>query len=337
MSDDRCLVARHEYVPLAELDAATMRISIAPLPTVFMFAMGAVTDRREVSKVGPAGWRQAVRSQLRTRDVETLSPLADPRTTGWPEVLTLGDPAPGVRSFETDLDAILAIDSGQFLAQLDDGWGERADSWRAARKDPRRWIRDYASTIRRVWNVVEPLWARARPRLDREPERVGAAMALGAVGQCIDTLHPRSSIKRGEWCFAAQGRARWGIAKDFIVSPLVAEDAVTLAVDEASTTLTHMSYPLPGAWWAFGDEHPPPASLAGLLGAQRARILLRLERPATVGEVASAMYATQGAATYQLRALESAGLVTRSRRGRSVAVERTDRGTKLLELYADAD
>jgi DNA-binding MarR family transcriptional regulator len=45
------------------------------------------------------------------------------------------------------------------------------------------------------------------------------------------------------------------------------------------------------------------------------------------------MHATPAAASYHVKALVSAGLVTRERRGRAVIVERTARGTNLLELY----
>jgi DNA-binding transcriptional ArsR family regulator len=327
-----------EYVPVDEVEAAKVQVAISPLPTVFMFALGSITTRNEVSGVGPSNLTTAVRSRLRARDIETLLPIADPRTTGWPDVLTIGAGQPGVASLDDELDAILSTDPDQFVASLENGWGQAAPSWLSAKRNPERWIHRYVDTMRRAWQVTEPLWTAARGRLDREVERVGAAVALGAVAECIVTLDRRGAIEGDEWRFsdrAVDGPSRWHLSDAFVVSPLVVEEGVVFHVDDDDeSALTHMSYPLPGAWRAFDHDAALPESLDGLLGAQRARILLRLDQPATAGEIAEAMYATPAAATYQLRMLERAGLVSRHRNGRAIRVERTPRGTALIELFA---
>ena len=76
------------------------------------------------------------------------------------------------------------------------------------------------------------------------------------------------------------------------------------------------------------------ARLDALVGAQRALLLHELERPRTVGELATALFAVPSAATHHVDALEAAGLVVRERRGRSVFVHRTVRGARLVGLYA---
>ena len=80
-----------------------------------------------------------------------------------------------------------------------------------------------------------------------------------------------------------------------------------------------------------GPVVPPP--LDALLGRQRAAVLTLLDAPATAGTIAQALQTVPGGATHHLRGLESAGLVTRRRRGQYVIVERTRRGTALLALY----
>jgi len=77
----------------------------------------------------------------------------------------------------------------------------------------------------------------------------------------------------------------------------------------------------------------PPASLKALLGPQRAAALVLLDAPTTAGRLAEALHTVPAGATHHLRELEAAGLVTRERRGRYVIVQRTARGTELLELY----
>jgi DNA-binding transcriptional ArsR family regulator len=77
----------------------------------------------------------------------------------------------------------------------------------------------------------------------------------------------------------------------------------------------------------------PPPLLAALIGYQRAAILDRLDQPARAGKIAEALVIRPGATTYHLRNLEAAGLVTRTRCGPYVIVERTERGNALVALY----
>ncbi len=325
-----------EYVPLNELDAATVRVNISPLPTVFMFALAAVAGREEAAGAGPSGWKSAVRARMRERDYATLAPLADPGTTTWPNRLS-GSCTPGLSTLEDELEAVAYAEVDAFVADVEEGWGDRPlESWLPVLRHPGRWLRDYAEAMRRAWSAIEPIWQRSQDLLEREVERVGVAVALGAVAQCVDALHPRSSIVGDEWRprMRVSRLERLHVATEFLVTPLVVEDVCTVS-DDNSNTLTQLAYPLPGAWRAFDEERLAPGSLEALLGVQRARILMRLDRSATAGDIAEAIFATPGAASYQLGALESAGLILRVRRGRNVVVERTARGSALLELYVD--
>lgn len=328
---DPCL----EHVPLEEFDATRVRIAISPLATVFVFALGAIETREEAAGAGPPEWKSNVRSHLRERDYAALAPLGDPRTGSWPDVLA-GVRAPGVSTFEEGLDMILGFDLDEFAARVEETCRQdrRLHSWVPVRRDPESWRHAYVEALRRAWRGIEPLWERSQGLLHREVERVGAAVAVGAAAQCINELHPRGTIESGAWRpnMRFPRPRKWKLAKEFVVAPLLVERASFLSDDDADS-LIRLHYPLQDAWRAFEGEQPAPASLEGLLGAQRARILLHLEHPATPGELADVMVATPGAATYQLRALESAGLITRSREGRNVTVERTELGTSLLALY----
>ena len=74
-------------------------------------------------------------------------------------------------------------------------------------------------------------------------------------------------------------------------------------------------------------------SLEALLGVPRAALLRALHQPSTVGELATRLEIVPSGITHHLRTLEPAGLVVRERRGQSVFVHRTKRGTMLLALY----
>lgn len=101
--------------------------------------------------------------------------------------------------------------------------------------------------------------------------------------------------------------------------------------DSASAALGALYYPLNGAGLR---RQPPRARLPrGPPGPQRSKILSRLERPASAGEIAEFLRTTPGGATHHLNGLEAAGLILRERRGRRVIVQRTRRGSELLDLY----
>jgi DNA-binding MarR family transcriptional regulator len=79
----------------------------------------------------------------------------------------------------------------------------------------------------------------------------------------------------------------------------------------------------------------PTDPFEALLGWQRARILRGLDAAQRPGQIADALRMVAAGATHHLIRLEAADLVVRKRRGRHVVVERTARGTALLDLYAE--
>jgi DNA-binding MarR family transcriptional regulator len=79
----------------------------------------------------------------------------------------------------------------------------------------------------------------------------------------------------------------------------------------------------------------PTDPFEALIGWQRARILRGLDVAQRPGQIANSLRMVAGGATHHLSRLEAADLVVRKRRGRHVIVERTARGTALLDLYAE--
>jgi DNA-binding transcriptional ArsR family regulator len=321
----------YDYVPVAELDEAPLRVAISPLPTVFTLTRDALQGGR---KGTPQAWRSAALSRFRARDAAALAPLAHPKTTGWPGCLDDNE-APR-ETIDEALQRVADIRGAELLEALEtDPDVTPTPAWNPVRGNPERWLRAYVDAIARGWRSLEPLWRRSSALLEREADRIDAASARGVPAtQLITELNPRATVAGGELRLVAGSEPRrLGIGpRGVTVAPMIVggEGGILSSPEER---FARMAYPLHAAWRAFDDQAPPPASLHALLGEQRTALLRRLDRAETAGGLAVALGLAPSAITFHLRALESAGLVARERRGRHVIVERTSRGTRLLALY----
>ncbi len=274
----------------------------------------------------PSAWREAVVSELGARDLAALRPFVTSHPRDLPSSLCVlpHRTRTGLPSLEDDLERIAAIPPDVFADQLpDDG------NWDAVARHPARWLGAFAQAVRRACAGFRGPWTEATALLEREAERVGAASVRGSLHELIAARFPPAMLKLDSALpHGAEPSRRLGLVP-MLAGPHAAHTWIT------DGQLSHIAYPLPGAWRVLDGEAPPPASLEGLLGPQRAQILRRLDRSATVGEVAEALIAVPSAATHHVATMERAGLVARERRGQRVFVERTARGTELLALYDD--
>lgn len=316
--------------------AAVISPVVSPLPTALALVGAALSDPGRAGS--PPRVRRALRAQLRERDVAALLPFRSGErldgSGGRPNEVV---PAAAGASIGEALEAVAAVDPGKLAKSIDAASraGHPAAPWRLVAHDPARWLRSYAEALRRAWVVIEPIWTRSAGLLDREVERVSVALARGAGAEAIAQLYPYCAIAGDELLLpshsSGSGRVRVGDA--LVLQPLLAPVSASGWTDDYGDVCLAVRYALPHAWRAFDGEHPPAASLAALLGPQRARILLRLDRAATAGQLAEMLCAVPSMASHHLRVLEAAGLVTRTREGRTVQVRRTERGSELVALY----
>jgi len=180
------------------------------------------------------------------------------------------------------------------------------------------------------------LWRQAAPFLEREVERVGTALARGAVDQVLDGLYPDGRVEQDRW-FIEGGTTPTTIAPRLVLVPMLVGSKARFWHQDDHGGVDYVAYPLPGAHrlaWSDGQAaHDHATGLDGLLGAPRAEILRRLDRVVPAGVLACHLQCAPSVITHHLVALERAGLVRRERSGRRVFVHRTARGTALLHLY----
>ena len=320
----------HQALDLGALRAAVVAPAISPLPTLVALIGQALNE--------PA--RGGVLGSLRARELAALAPL---RTGGRRdgsggranEVVPV---LPG-GSLDEHLEAVAAVDPAALARSVEVALraGHAAGPWRPVAADPARWLRTYVTALRRAWTAFEPLWTRSAGLLDREVERVSVALAHGAGVELIAERFAPCSLDGDDLLLpshtATGGRLRVG--QSLQLQPLLVPPPAGGWTDDYADVCLAIRYSVPNAWRVFDGEPPSPASLAALLGPQRASILLHLEAgAATAGELAALLHGVPSMASHHVRALERAGLVTRERHGRHVRVHRTARGTELVELYA---
>jgi DNA-binding transcriptional ArsR family regulator len=302
---------------LPEAPHRPLRVALSPLPSALALAIEALDGP---STGAPPEWVARVSAALDQRDRAALGPVVASAPRDLPDCLV---PVPGALAATPgeELERLVAMPPEILLGQIAQG-----SRWALAARAPRQWLSAYGRALAHACNGLQPVWQTARSLLDREVERVGVAVVQGTDDQLISDLLASSGV----WTVRAP--IEDSPAPDALVAiPLLAGPYATL-VRYHGATLTHIAYPLPGAQRLSESATPP--ELHAVIGLQKARILLWLDPPGTAGEIAEMLGLVPSAVSWHVAALERGGLVERERRGRSVLVRRTARGSALIALYS---
>jgi DNA-binding transcriptional ArsR family regulator len=241
--------------------------------------------------------------------------------------------AASVSRFEDELARVAAVTGDELVAEIAAD-GMLGSPWSLVARSPRRWLGAYVDALQRGWTAVAPLWARAAPLVEREFERVGVAAVRRTLDQLIDRLHPEDGVDDARWVLDCAGPVP--VADELVLVPIVCGPRASISFVDGEGRACRFAYPVPGAFRLVGQAARPAAAedgLVALLGASRADLLRRLDRPTTPGRLAAQLQFAPSAISHHLATLERAGLVARERSGRHVVVRRSARGTAVLHLY----
>ncbi len=334
MSSTALPLSAAERLDLSGLDTRPLRVAHSPLPSVLSLIAEALGRHNGA----PDSWRRTVRSTLSRRDLLAVLPVFGRDHVLLPDCLT-PIPAVGVASQADIVDEIAATDPNVLLSQAAEEYGdEPPPAWSRVEDRPERWLEEWATTMGRVMDAVGDVWSSAQPLLDRETERIGMAAMLGASRDVLATLHSCGVVEGDELVMERGGiePLRWTVEEDgLVLVPMLGGDRALVSWHRGDA-MTHLAYPVAGQQRLLEEPDVTDDALVRLLGARRALILRMLDQPRTAGAIAEALGAVPSAATHHVAALESAGLVSRQRRGQHVQVQRTARGTGLLALYERA-
>jgi DNA-binding transcriptional ArsR family regulator len=317
---------------IGKLDRTAVRVSLDPYLSVVALTTDALGGRR---RGAPESWRRRIRSAVTPAHVQAVWPLVAPGHSVTPDSVQPLDPVLET-SVDDQVERLRDISRDDLLADLDEVFqGGPPAHWRPVARQPREWLHKYAEATSQAWTAIRPVWKQARPLLDREVERIGAAVVRGRLDIVLGGLHPGARYEDDVLCIRDPEPARFKLAgRQLVLVPMLSGgDAFICGLDRPDAVW--LGYPVPGVGRLFGGR-PEPAradSLELLLGPVRAQVLNALNRPVTMGELASITQLTPSAITYHCERLGAAGLVRRERRGREVRVIRTARAERLTELF----
>ncbi|MGV9289147.1 ArsR/SmtB family transcription factor [Streptomyces sp. NPDC003719] len=203
---------------------------------------------------------------------------------------------------------------------------------RAMRRGGAHVARQAADEMRRYWDLAfAPHWDAAKAALDTEIDRCAHVLARHGAARLFNSLHPDIRWADGTLRVKSRFRIALPVPLVVVVPSLVSRWSV-VAVDPTRDggRPPILIYPMRNDVIAGAmASATPTAETAQLLGPTRAALLAALAEPASTTALAARHFLRVSTVSYHLGILHRAGLVARSRSGRSVLYRRTPEGSRL--------
>ncbi|MCT2590319.1 helix-turn-helix domain-containing protein [Streptomyces sp. N2-109] len=315
-------------------DLARTSFAYSPLQEA-AFSLRAWRDPVRYPHMRP--WLRRMRPVYDRLDRQVLDAMVTRRL--WiPDCLT-PRPSSARPTFAAELALFRATGPEVLAAGLRDAYGDEVFP-AVLSGDPERLRARVADALEAYWTgcLSGEWWARVQSLFEADLAHRGRVLAEEGVEALFAGLDPRLSWD-GQRAVLQLGRpgnlGGWWqrsvpvAGRGMVLCPtLFARGAQPLCTPDLPPALF---YPSRGravlaesvAKQPLDDGHRP---LVRLLGAPRARLLLLLAEPASTTELAHRLGVTAGAVSQHLRVLHEAGLLTRTRAGRSVRYRRSELG-----------
>lgn len=309
------------------------------------------------ARTNPAGypeqqaWRTSWESRYRELDTELLDSLIVPK--GWVPDFLCPRPATARPEFEAELDVLAATPPERVrddvLTAYRCGGRPLPPVLTAVRHNPAAVLVRITEALHAYWTrCLEPTWwARARTVLEGDIAHRGRTLAERGAQALFTELDGRISWQDGVLRVTDHDPVLRRLALSVDVAGRGLVLVPSLFCRGANTDITPggpplISYPargratmaegLAGARPSVASSLPLPQPLAELIGAPRARLLALLDSPASTTALAHRLGVTPGAVSRHLIALTAAGLLDRTRHGRSVLYRRSHLGDSLCAV-----
>ncbi|MDP0396448.1 ArsR/SmtB family transcription factor [Tsukamurella strandjordii] len=282
-----------------------------------------------------AQWREESLAQRARFDHATIDALVSPSGKQIPDFLTpipTSDPRP---SFDEHVRLIAQTEPEVARAALAELTTTPSPALEAllTHRDPAAAIADALDCYYRA--VIAPIWPTLERILEADVTYRGRELAAGGPARLFESLTPHVAWSRtgelrvdlacsnGSGEFSSDGRGLTLIPSVFVGAVVVAHDPRTAPL--------HIGYPARGS--ATLTESAPPVAadaLRKLIGAAKADLLVALEEPSAVSELARVLGVSPSAISQSLKVLSANGIVDSARYGRRVLYRRTAIGDALV-------
>ncbi|MGQ4419667.1 ArsR/SmtB family transcription factor [Streptomyces sp. SAS_269] len=196
--------------------------------------------------------------------------------------------------------------------------------------------RQAAEEMQRYWELAfAPHWEAAKAILDAEVGRCAGVLAGHGAAKLFNSLHPEIEWADGTLRVESRFRIALRVPLVVVVPSLVApRPAVAVDPTRDENRPPMLVYPIRDKAMASATAtatapQSPSAETAQLLGPTRAGLLAALAQPVSTAQLAARHFLSPATVSYHLGVLHRAGLVTRTRAGRSVLYRRTPEGSRL--------
>jgi DNA-binding transcriptional ArsR family regulator len=203
----------------------------------------------------------------------------------------------------------------------------------------RRVVEVLAATLEVAWReLLAPDWPQLRAICERDVVHRAGLLSRSGWGSAIDGLHRQVRWRRDgleiDWPHHPDQSIHLGGAGLLLVPSALIWPRMAAHTDPPwPHTLIYPARGIAALWSASASVSP--AALAALVGRSRAVLLVALAEPASTTQLARGLGLAPGAVGDHLTILRNAGMVHRSRSGRSVLYQRTPLGDALVGGTSD--
>lgn len=282
-----------------------------------------------------APWIDAALTALRTAgvDLRRLLSLAPP--SGHVADFLTPSPLHRSASFETELARIAATPPDALrrdLSILRSQHGSDTDLLADAQSDLAQFMTRVVTDLRTYWDIaIAPHWGRlhslAEADISWRLEQIADRGPRGALAM----LHPRVEVEGQHLIVHTTCRAPMPAPppSGIVLVPCAFTWPDTLLLDDATQvpTLAYAPRGIATLWRGAKDDD---RGLSEMLGRTRAALLHMLDLPSTNAQLAAHLKLTPPTTNEHLHVLHRAGVISRTRRGRSVLYARTALGDQLV-------
>ena len=306
-------------------DVARVRFAFSPL---FEAVMSLVVLRAPAAHALHLPWVRTTRPLLAGLDLSELSALVP--VHGASADFLGPPPRSPLPNFADELAAVRATPPDRVVRELTEVAGLPAPVATRIRADPAAAITRLADTLQVYWDLaLAQHWPRIQTLLEADVLWRTRRLAAGGTAELFDDLHETITWHGGQLTAADPWQYSGSLSGQglLLVPTVMTWPRVRKMVEPYQPMLAYPARGI-GTLWETGAPPTPPA-LAALIGRTRARMLLVLAEPVSTTALARRLAITPGAASQQLSVLLAAGLVSRTRIGRSVLYRRTLAGDRI--------